>query len=120
MPALFCCATTTLADDGILTLGTGVDYSTGKYGGSVATDILYVPLYVQGRLLGHTELWDSRGRREGLARRLMEQARVHAAETGAARIDLETAVDNLPAQRLYKDLGYAREQQFFKYSLPID
>ena len=63
---------------------------------------------------------DSRGRREGLARRLMEQARVHAAETGAARIDLETAVDNLPAQRLYKDLGYVREQQFFKYSLPID
>lgn len=62
---------------------------------------------------------DSRARREGLARRLMEQARSHAAATNAARIDLETAVDNLPAQRLYKDLGYAREQQFFKYSLPI-
>jgi PAS domain S-box-containing protein len=31
------------------------------YGG---WSILYVPLYVQGRMLGHTELWDSRGRRE--------------------------------------------------------
>jgi hypothetical protein len=28
-----------------------------KYGGKT---ILYIPLYVQGRLLGHAELWDSR------------------------------------------------------------
>jgi PAS domain S-box-containing protein len=32
-----------------------------KYGGK---SILYIPLYVQGRLLGHAELWDSRGRHE--------------------------------------------------------
>ncbi|HXD09469.1 MAG TPA: ATP-binding protein, partial [Anaerolineales bacterium] len=32
-----------------------------KYGGQT---ILYMPLYVGGRLLGHAELWDSRGRRE--------------------------------------------------------
>jgi PAS domain S-box-containing protein len=32
-----------------------------KYGGQT---ILYLPLYVQGRLLGHAELWDSRTRRE--------------------------------------------------------
>ncbi len=32
-----------------------------KYGGQT---ILYIPLYVGGRLLGHAELWDSRGRRE--------------------------------------------------------
>ena len=32
-----------------------------KYGGQ---SILYIPLYVQGRLLGHAELWDSRGRHE--------------------------------------------------------
>jgi signal transduction histidine kinase len=31
------------------------------YGGN---SILYVPLYVQGRLLGHAELWDSRRHRE--------------------------------------------------------
>ena len=31
------------------------------YGGK---SILYIPLYVQGRLLGHAELWDSRGRHE--------------------------------------------------------
>jgi PAS domain S-box-containing protein len=32
-----------------------------KYGGRT---ILYIPLYVQGRLLGHAELWDSRSKRE--------------------------------------------------------
>jgi len=32
-----------------------------EYGGK---SILYLPLYVQGRLLGHTELWDSRSNRE--------------------------------------------------------
>ena len=32
-----------------------------QYGGRT---ILYIPLYVQGRLLGHAELWDSRIRRE--------------------------------------------------------
>jgi PAS domain S-box-containing protein len=32
-----------------------------KYGGK---SILYIALYVQGRLLGHAELWDSRGRHE--------------------------------------------------------
>jgi len=32
-----------------------------KYGGKT---ILYIPLYVQGRLLGHAELWDSRSHRE--------------------------------------------------------
>lgn len=32
-----------------------------KYGGRT---ILYIPLFVQGRLLGHAELWDSRTRRE--------------------------------------------------------
>lgn len=47
LPALLWCAVTVLADEGVLTLGTGVDYSTGKYGGSVATDILYVPLFAK-------------------------------------------------------------------------
>jgi hypothetical protein len=28
-------------------------------------------------------------------------------------------VDNLPAQRLYKELGYAREQHFLKFSLDV-
>ena len=49
----------------------------------------------------------------------MQRARQHAEETGALRIDLETARDNLAGQRLYEQLGYVRDQQFHKYSLPI-
>ena len=49
----------------------------------------------------------------------MERARAHAVESGALRIDLETAVDNTIAQELYESLGYIRETQFYKYSLNL-
>jgi len=42
-----------------------------------------------------------------------------ALATGAVRIDLETAVDNTVAQKLYESLGYQREQSFHKYSLAL-
>lgn len=58
-------------------------------------------------------------RRRGIARALMERAREHAQQTGAARIDLETAIDNLPGQALYESLGYVRETAFHKYSLAL-
>lgn len=35
---------------GSLTVGTGIDYSTGKYGGSTATEVLYVPFYARAEL----------------------------------------------------------------------
>ena len=55
----------------------------------------------------------------GVGRLLMERARAHAVESGALRIDLETAVDNTIAQELYESLGYIRETQFHKYSLNL-
>lgn len=58
-------------------------------------------------------------RRQGIARALMERAREHALQTGAARIDLETAIDNLAGQALYESLGYLRETAFHKYSLAL-
>ncbi|MFM7273339.1 MAG: N-acetyltransferase family protein [Gammaproteobacteria bacterium] len=58
-------------------------------------------------------------RRRGIARALMERARLHGLQTGAARIDLETAIDNLPGQALYESLGYLRETAFHKYSLAL-
>ena len=100
--------------------------------------VIFVAEDADGRLLGFTQLYpaicsvamrrywilydlyiDSSARRAGVGRTLMERARSFAADTGAARIDLETAVDNLPAQRLYKELGYAREQHFLKFSLDV-
>ena len=41
---------TATAVGGSLTLGTGVDYSTGKYGGSTSTDVLYVPFYARAEI----------------------------------------------------------------------
>ena len=59
------------------------------------------------------------GRRQGVARALMERARRHAAETGAARLELATASDNGAAQALYEALGYERETGFLHYALNV-
>ncbi|WP_339668645.1 GNAT family N-acetyltransferase [Dasania marina] len=62
---------------------------------------------------------DSSARQLGVARILMNSAKAYAKECKAQRIDLETAVDNYPAQALYADLGYQKEEQYFKYSLEL-
>jgi ribosomal protein S18 acetylase RimI-like enzyme len=38
---------------------------------------------------------------------------------GVLRLDLETAIDNFPAQALYEKLGYQRDNEFFKYSYTL-
>ena len=63
---------------------------------------------------------DASVRRRGVGKQLMMQARELAKRTGASRIDLETAVDNINAQTLYESLGYERDREFFRYSLYIE
>ena len=58
-------------------------------------------------------------RRQGIGRALMEQAREFAQATGAQRLELSTAKDNLPAQALYKSLGYTRDNDFYYYELGL-
>jgi len=58
-------------------------------------------------------------RRTGLARALMERATALGRETGASCVALETAKDNLPAQALYEQLGYRRDELFYRYALPL-
>jgi len=58
-------------------------------------------------------------RRNGVASRLLEQAKKLAEETGAAEIFLQTAKDNVAAQRLYERLGYVRDQEFYCYVLIV-
>ncbi len=62
---------------------------------------------------------DSRQRDKGVGRALMNRARTMALESGASRIDLETAIDNINAQGLYETLGYERDSEFYKYSLSL-
>jgi len=48
LPVVLCliaASTNVAAADGTFALGTGFDYSSGDYGGSTTTDILYVPVY---------------------------------------------------------------------------
>ncbi|MEH6593209.1 MAG: GNAT family N-acetyltransferase [Halioglobus sp.] len=92
-----------------------------------------------GRALGFTQLYpqwcsvaaqpfmtlydlyvDDSARNLGVARELMAAAEKAARRAKACRIDLETARDNHSAQALYEDLGYEREQVFYKYSLALD
>ncbi|HPG79818.1 MAG TPA: GNAT family N-acetyltransferase [Piscinibacter sp.] len=58
-----------------------------------------------------------RGR--GVGRALLAAARSRAQEVGAARLVLETAVDNRAAQVLYESFGFEREAGFLAYALSV-
>ncbi len=55
----------------------------------------------------------------GVGRALMEAARGLGSDTGAAELCLQTARDNLDAQRLYESLGYRHDDEFLTYSLDL-
>jgi ribosomal protein S18 acetylase RimI-like enzyme len=58
-------------------------------------------------------------RQRGIGRLLMNAAKDFCQLKGVARIDLATATDNKQAQALYESLGYARDTEFYQYSLEL-
>lgn len=62
---------------------------------------------------------EPRRRGSGIATALLERALGYARETGAAGMFLETAHDNLTAQRVYERNGWTREDRFYKYNAPL-
>lgn len=58
-------------------------------------------------------------RKLGVARALLQRARQLGEATRANCLALETAIDNLPAQRLYEKLGWKRDDEFYRYTLPL-
>lgn len=62
---------------------------------------------------------DSSVRGQGVGEALMQAARELAVDTSAAEIFLQTARDNDSAQRLYRRLGYQRDDEFLVYTLGI-
>jgi len=58
-------------------------------------------------------------RKLGVGRALLERGRELAEATRANCLTLETASDNVPAQRLYESLGWRRDQEFYRYYLPL-
>jgi GNAT superfamily N-acetyltransferase len=59
------------------------------------------------------------GRGRGIGAALLEHAARYGRETGALYLELETAVSNTPAQRLYERQGWVRETVFHKYALEL-
>jgi len=58
-------------------------------------------------------------RKLGVGRALMERARRLAEATQANGLALETAIDNQAAQKLYEGLGWKRDEEFYRYFLPV-
>jgi ribosomal protein S18 acetylase RimI-like enzyme len=59
---------------------------------------------------------DPKARGTGAGRELLRTVAREAAEAGAAYVALETADDNVPAQRLYEAEGFVRETGFRHYA----
>lgn len=58
-------------------------------------------------------------RRNGIAKMLMDWAKMHAIQTNAKGLMLETQKTNVAAQKLYESLGYKRNDAHFFYELEI-
>lgn len=58
-------------------------------------------------------------RRQGYAKALMDSANTFAKQNSYQRLTLETAVDNLPGQRLYEREGWERDLDFYTYHLSV-
>jgi ribosomal protein S18 acetylase RimI-like enzyme len=58
---------------------------------------------------------DVPARGKGVATALLRHAEAFARDTGAERLTLATAHDNLAAQHIYKKLGYVREDHFLYF-----
>ena len=58
-------------------------------------------------------------RTSGAGRQLMLAAEDYARASGAVRLDLTTARDNLRAQSVYESLDWVRDEVFFTYNKAI-
>ena len=58
-------------------------------------------------------------RRSGAARALLRAAADYGRAVGAGALELSTATDNEPAQRLYESEGWVRDDAFYVYGLTL-
>lgn len=58
---------------------------------------------------------DKENRKSGVGGKLLGAAKQLAIETNAKGLQLQTAVDNFTAQRLYESDGWEKDQDFFYY-----
>ena len=56
-------------------------------------------------------------RKRGVGVALLQRAEEFARQTNAKGLELETWVNNVPAQRLYEKCGWKRNVEFYQYTL---
>ncbi|WP_367109495.1 N-acetyltransferase family protein [uncultured Psychrobacter sp.] len=100
--------------------------------------VIFLAINAEGEAVGFTQLYPNfssvsavrtwilndlyvidKLRGQGTGKQLLNTARDYAISTGAKGISLETAPDNIGAQKLYESLGYKREMDYYHYSLSL-
>lgn len=86
----------------------------------------FTQLYPVFSSIGMKKAWilndlyvDPAHRRMGAARGLITASRILGEGTNSRYIMLQTATDNIPAQALYEDIGFKRDDEFYYYYLSI-
>ncbi len=86
----------------------------------------FIQLYPAFTSVGIRRLWllndmyvAPEARRRGVSTALLEAARQHGLETGAARLVLTTELDNLAAQATYEAHGWKRDERYYTYELSL-
>ncbi|MGF1679657.1 GNAT family N-acetyltransferase [Photobacterium minamisatsumaniensis] len=75
---------------------------------SVSTTLILNDLYVIEEVRG-----------QGIGKQLLNSAKAYAVDVKAKGIGLETARDNLGAQKLYESLGYVKDTEYYSYFLNL-
>jgi len=58
-------------------------------------------------------------RKLGIGRKLMNKSKDFAKNNNFPKIELSTSTDNYSAQKLYKSLGYIRDNEYYNYGLEV-
>ena len=101
--------------------------------------IIYLAFNENGKAVGFTQLYPSfcsvaasniwvlydlyvspDARRQGVAQKLLTQARRLGADTKSAWLKLETGITNNAGQTLYEKMGWVRDNDFHTYFLDLE
>ncbi|WP_028400274.1 GNAT family N-acetyltransferase [Ectobacillus panaciterrae] len=99
--------------------------------------VIFVAVH-EGEYLGFTQLYPSfssvsmkrtwilndlyvqeEARKQGIAQALLDKAKLHAIQSNAKSLELQTAPHNTNAQKLYEKNGYQKDTSFLNYSLNL-
>lgn len=109
-----------------LTRGDSVMYLADYNSGETLITAGFLHLYPSFSSLSMSRLWilndlyvDSEYRGLGIGRKLLDQAKAHALQTGAKGLTLSTQLHNVTAQHLYESSGYVQDEEFAYYYLDL-